>query len=118
MCPRPSSTNVTECAAISKVQLTQPLAALGPSDASLTTAVHLPCPPQSFGHSGCARSHPAPAYASPACGPTFGGTAVAVVGVFFPGGEQSGLAMAGGSAYRCRFGADEALALRKQTPAG
>ena len=53
-------------------------------------------------------SHPAPAYASPACGPTFGGTAVAVVGVFFPGGEQSGLAMAGGSAYRCRFGAPDA----------
>ena len=34
--------------------------------------------------------------------------AVAVVGVFFPGGEQSGLAMAGGSAYRCRFGAPDA----------
>jgi hypothetical protein len=53
-------------------------------------------------------STPAPALASPACGPTFGGTAVAVVGVFFPGGEQSGLAMTGGSAYRCRFGAPDA----------
>ena len=53
-------------------------------------------------------SVPAPALTSPACGPTFGGTAVAVVGVSFPGGEESGLAMAGGSAYRCRFGAPDA----------
>ena len=53
-------------------------------------------------------SVPAPAFASPACGPTQGGTAVAVVGLAFPGREESGLAMAGGSAYRCRFGAPDA----------
>ena len=50
-----------------------------------------------------------PARVSPACGPTLGGTAVAVVGTAFPGG--SGTAMAGGSAYRCRFGAPDAPAL-------